>query len=278
VPTDLPPVQHVGIQRESSRAPESCRCTRLPSDAGYASRLPVNSGVAMRRTSWITAGTLLFVAVLAGCREGADSPVAPTSESPSIAAPAPISLAPQGRPTLDLAGGSADSASVDFVVGAAGGIFFTGNHAVVFPAQSVCDPATSSYGPTTWDEPCTPLQTQLKVHAEVRRKDGTTWVDFTPSLRFVPSQNPSKWVWMFMYSPEAIGSTDLSRFNILWAESIGGKTVDEVPTDVSLRTYVDSWQGISIRRIKHFSGYALAGGRSCNPGEECGEGGGGGTP
>jgi hypothetical protein len=233
----------------------------------------------MRRTSWIFAGPLLLLAVLAGCREGGESPVAPTIGSPSIAAPAPISLAPQGRPTLDLAGVSPDSASVDFIVGATGGVFFTGNHAVVFPAQSVCDPATSSYGPATWDTPCAPLQTQLKVHAEVRRQDGKTWVDFKPSLRFVPSSNPSKWVWLLMYSPDAVGSSDLSAFNILWAESIGGKTVDEVPTDLSLRTYVDSWQGISIRRIKHFSGYALAGGRSCDNGD-CGEdaGGGGETP
>ena len=232
----------------------------------------------MRRTSWTAAGPLLMLAALAGCREGVESPVAPTLRAPSAGAPAPMSMAPQGRPTLDLTGGSADSASVDFVVSGAGGVFFTGNHAVVFPAQSVCDPATSSYGPQTWDQPCTPLQTPLKVRAEVRRKDGTTWVDFKPSLRFVPSTNSSKWVWIVMYSPEAIGSTDLSPFNILWAESIGGKTVDEVPTDASLRTYVDSWQGISIRRIKHFSGYALAGGRSCNPGEECGEGGGEGPP
>ena len=34
-----------------------------------------------------------------------------------------------------------------------------------------------------------PLQTSLNVHAEVRRSNGQTWVDFTPSLRFVPSDN-----------------------------------------------------------------------------------------
>jgi hypothetical protein len=256
------------MRRGTSRAHESWRCTRLLSDAGYASRLPVHVGVAMVRTRKLIVPLLILAA--AACSDGVVSPAARPIAVPS-SAPAPVGLAPQGRPTLDLVGGSADSASVDFVVGPTGGVFFTGNHAVVFPAQSVCDPATSSYGPTTWDQPCTPLQSQLKVHAEVRQRNGKTWVDFKPSLRFVPSSSPAKWVWMLMYSPAAVGTTDLSRFNILWAESIGGQTVDEAPLDSSLRTYVDPWQGISLRRIKHFSGYALTTGRNCNQGEDCGD-------
>ena len=225
----------------------------------------------MRRTSWITAGPVLFLSVLAGCRDAIVSPGAAPIAAPTAFAPAPVSLAPQGRPTLTLAGGLPDSASVDFIVGPNGGIFYTGNHAVVFPSQSVCDPATSSYGPSTWDQPCTPLQSPLKVHAEVRNASGQTWVDFTPSLRFAPSNSPAKWVWIVMYAPQAVGATtDLSRFNILWAKSIGGATVDESSTDPSLRTYVDTWQGISLRRIKHFSGYTLQSGRTCDPAtEEC---------
>lgn len=224
----------------------------------------------MPRTSWFTAGPLLLLVALAGCRDGVVSPTTSSQLSaPLGAAPAPMSLAPQARPSLTLTGSATDSASVDFYVGPNGGIFFAGNNAVVFPSQSVCDPATSSYGPTTWDQPCAPLQSLLKVHAEVRRINGGTWVDFTPSLRFVPSTNPARWVWMVMYTPQATSaSTDLSAFNILWASSIGGVTVDETPTDPTLRTYVDTWQGISIRRIKHFSGYALPGGRTCDPAVE----------
>jgi hypothetical protein len=231
-----------------------------------SSRVAVTAGEAMRRTSWISVGPLLSLALLAGCGESAVSPI----EAPAIAAPAPMSLAPTGRPSLELAGGLPDSAAVDFTVGPYGGVFYAGNHAVVFPAQSVCDPATSGYGPDVWDAPCATLQTSLKVHAEVRRKDGKTWVDFTPSLRFAPSTNPSRWVWMVMYTPEARGASgDLSRFNVLWAQQIGGATVDETPLDPSLRTYVDTWSGISMRRIKHFSGYVSAGGRTCNTYEEC---------
>jgi hypothetical protein len=186
------------------------------------------------------------------------SPEASKFEAPSASAPAPLSLAPQGRPTLSLSGGLADSASLDFIVGPNGGVFYTGNHAVVFPSQSICDPATSSYGPGMWDQPCAPLQTSLKVHAEVRRVNGVTSVDFTPSLRFVPSTSSSKWVWMLMYAPDAIGAqSNLTAFNILWASRPGGPTVDEALSDASMRTYVDTFQGLSLRRIKHFSGYQL---------------------
>ena len=219
----------------------------------------------MRRNRWNIAGPLLLLSALAGCREGVVSPAAGPIEAPQAAAPAPMSLAPQGHPTLDLVGGLPDSASVDFVIGPNGGIFNAGNHAVVFPSQSVCDPAASSYGPGTWDAPCTPLQTSISVDAEVRRVNGETAVDFTPSLRFVPSNNPARWVWLVMYTPSAIGSSDLSGFNILWESGFGAQSVDETPADSSLRTYVDTWQGTSLRRIKHFSGYIMPGGRTCDP-------------
>jgi hypothetical protein len=222
----------------------------------------------MPRHSRKVVSALLCFFALAGCSDGVLSPATKPIEAPGVA-PTLIGSAPQGRPALDLSGGLADSASVDFIVGANGGVFFAGNHAVVIPAQSVCDPATSSYGPSTWDDPCEPLQSPLRVHAEVRRKDGKTWVDFTPSLRFVPSAYPSRWAWIVMYTPSAVGkSGDLSGFNIYWANSIGGAAVDETPTDASLRTYVDTFSGISIRRIKHFSGYLSGDGKTCDPAME----------
>jgi hypothetical protein len=215
----------------------------------------------MSRLRIFSAGPLLVLAAAIGCRDGAVSTSTEPLRAPG-ATPAPISAAPAGRPSLQLSGGSADSASVDFFVGPNGGLFYAGNNAVVFPSGSVCDPATSSYGPSTWDSPCTPLQTTLKVHAEVRRSDGRTWVDFTPSLRFVPSTNSSKWVWMVMYTPDAAGTTDLSKYNILWARSIGGETVDETTSDPTMRTYVDNVSGLSLRRIKHFSGFTIETGKS----------------
>ena len=225
----------------------------------------------MRRTKWLTAGPLIVLTALAGCRDGVVSPPASPIQPPALGAPAPMSLAPQGRPQLALSGDLPDSTSVDFYVGPNGGVFYTGNHAVVFPAASVCDPATSSYGPGTWDDTCTALQSTIKVHAEVRRKDGRTAVDFTPALRFVPSPHPSRWVWLVIHTPESRGATgDLSSFNIFYAPTLGATRIDETLDDASLRTYIDTFSGISIRRIKHFSayeegGYGSGSGKTCDP-------------
>ena len=226
----------------------------------------------MPRNSWTSAGSLLALLALAACRDGVVSPTPSRMGAPVAAAPAPMSLAPQGRPTLALTGGLADSTAVDFAVSPSGGVFFTGNHAVVFPAGSICDPATSSYGPGTWDAPCSPLQTTIRIHAEVRRSNGTTSIEFTPALRFVPSTNPAKWVWLALYSPDAVGSSDLSNFNIWWAPEKGAALVDETIVDSTLRTYVDDLQGVSLRRLKHFSmyesGFGLASGKECQSGAE----------
>ena len=228
----------------------------------------------MRRTNWFTAGPLIVLTALAGCRDGV-TPPASAIKAPTLGAPAPMSLAPQGRPHLSLSGDSPDSTAVDFYVGPNGGIFYTGNHAVVFPAGSVCDPAVSTYGPGTWDAPCQTLQSTIKVHAEVRRDAGGTAVDFTPALRFAPSTSPGRWVWLVMYSPDARGATgDLSRFNILYAPTLGAARIDETVDDSSLRTYVDTFSGISLRRIKHFSayeegGYGSGAGRTCDASGGC---------
>ena len=225
----------------------------------------------MRRSSWYAAGPLIVLTALAGCRDGLVSPPASPIKAPSVVAPAPMSLAPQGRPHLALSGDLPDSTAVDFYVGPNGGVFYTGNHAVVFPAGSVCDPALSSYGPGTWDATCTPLQSTIKVHAEVRRNSGGTAIDFTPSLRFVPSTYSSRWVWLLIHTPDARGATgDLSRFNVLYAPTLGATRIDETADDSSLRTYVDTFSGISLRRIKHFSayiegGYGSGAGKTCDP-------------
>jgi hypothetical protein len=76
---------------------------------------------------------------------------------------------------------------------------------------------------------------------------------------------------LVVYSPGAKGiSGDLSSFNILYAPALGAPAIDETVDDGSLRTYVDTFSGISIRRIKHFSayeeqGYGTGMGKTCDP-------------
>jgi hypothetical protein len=208
----------------------------------------------MRRNYWVVVASALVIGVLTGCSE--NTVVAPAA-APS-AAPASSMLAPSSRPSLSLSGNSLRNGSTQFTVGPNGGVFYVGNHAVVFPAHSICDPATSSYGDDQWDAPCTPLNRALKITARISTTNGEQGVDFSPELRFVPSSNASRWVWIFMYTPEARGAQDLTRFNILYAPSLGATPVNDAAQDPTLRTYVDTWSGMSYRRIKHFSGYAVA--------------------
>ena len=217
----------------------------------------------MRRTNWKTVSTLVTMALLVGCQDNSVS----APETASVA-PTQMMMAPDEAPRLGLTAITSHNITSEFTVGPKGGVFMVGNHAVVIPAHGICDPATSSYGPGTWDSPCRPLEGSLKIQAEVRVSNGRTWVDFTPSLRFVPSNNPANWAWIYMYTPKASGARDLSSFNILYASRIGGLTTDESAQDATLRTYVDTRSGLSARRIKHFSGYTSSG-RACDSGADC---------
>ena len=174
-------------------------------------------------------------------------------------------LAPAGSPQLSLNGKADDSGDVDFTVTPNGGTFLLGNHAVVFPARSICDPSVSSYGPATWDDSCVALKGALRIHAKIRTAKLGTWVDFSPSLRFVPSKDPKEWVYIYMYTPSVIGATDLSKYSILWAPALGANGVNDTNGDGTLRTYIDTKSGVAMRRIKHFTGFVTSSGRSCDP-------------
>lgn len=219
----------------------------------------------MLRINWKTVSTLVTTIVIAGCMDnGVSAPQLATGSS------APMMMAPEGRPSLSLRGNAATNTSADFTVGHKGGAFFVGNNAVYFPARSICDPGTSSYGPGTWDQPCEAAKGAVKVHAEVRTTQFGTWIEFTPALRFVPSSHSSQWVWLYMYTPAALGATDVSKFNILYATSRTAPLVNEAASDATLRTYVDSWGGVLSRRIKHFSIYNNSSARTCDPAVEAG--------
>lgn len=216
----------------------------------------------MRSFNWKTVSTLVTMMAAAGCQETVSAPLGSSS------APASMALAPAVAPQLSKGGLDADD--VDFTVTPNGGVFLLGNHAVVFPARSICDPSVSSYGPGTWDAPCVALKGALRIHATIRTAKLGTWVDFSPSLRFVPSSDSREWVYIYMYTPSAIGATDLSKYSILWTPAIGASGVNDAAGDATLRTYVDANSGIAMRRIKHFTGFIASSGRSCDPAVESG--------
>jgi hypothetical protein len=203
---------------------------------------------------------MVVMTVLTGCSDTVVAPAAAPSASTTMM------QAPAGHPSLSLSSQAREkeNTSVDFTVSPWGGVYRIGRHAVVFPAHSVCDPSTSGYGAELWDAACSPSTKGIAVHAVIRKQAGVTWVDFSPELRFVPSS----WVWLVLNTPQAKHARgDLSRFNIAYAESIGGVMVNDAAADPTLRTYVDPYRGTMFRRIKHFSGYAGNSGFTCA--EEC---------
>lgn len=183
---------------------------------------------------------LALVAVLAAC---ADQPTAPKPDVPSEAA---------GKIIVNFI--AADRQSARFTVTPGGGVFELGDHAVHIPGNAICDPRTSSYGPTEWDEPCTPLREAIAIEARIVNVRGHEQLYFTPSLRFVPHGKSSRWVWIFMKSS---GDLDESS-RILWAPFPGATPIDESLTDPTLRTRYSEKLGMVYRRIKHFSGYQVS--------------------
>lgn len=192
------------------------------------------------------------VALLAAC-SAADQTVAPAVRH---------SARPAGAPSLDVITNSVapDSLSADFTVTPSGGMFALGNNAVYFPANSICDPATSTYGPGHWDDPCTPISQPIGFHAEVRRDSvtGKSWVDFTPAVRFVPITDPSQTVWMLMKPGVDLTASNYTAFGVQWMpDGTPDMAVNEAATDSTLKTYVDLTRNVVFRRVKHFSGYIV---------------------
>ncbi|GAC1478177.1 MAG: hypothetical protein NVS1B4_21700 [Gemmatimonadaceae bacterium] len=191
------------------------------------------------------------LALLLGAACADHTPTAPPASAPLTA------VAP--RPDGVVAAPSSAGSVADFVVTPAGGRFTIGSHVVSFPDHSICDPATSSYGPTEWKVPCVPLNTPIAIHAVARTVNGDSYVDFTPSLRFVPTTDPQRYVTLTM-SLGGSRATAASKPPILWAQHIGAPGINEeiVAHDATLRTYL-SPDGMSVhRRVEHFTGYVIA--------------------
>lgn len=136
-----------------------------------------------------------------------------------------------------------------------------GRNWIYFPDYSICDPATSTYGIGTWDMPCEPLRTPIQIHVRWQPKGGHGYVQFEPDLRFVPSSRLRDWVILAIYDRKPLDSED---YRVLWETkdlvSDEKILIDEAATDPTLRAYVDRRDQTVYRRVKHFSGYLVAGG------------------
>jgi hypothetical protein len=183
-----------------------------------------------------------IVAALASCREPGLGP----HEGP-----------PTGEFVASLISSpSAEAASTTFRVDPArtGSFVIGGLHRIVFPPRSICDPRRSSYGPSEWGKPCTPLARPITITARSWRDPrGHPHIDFSPALRFAPSRA------VMLYMADRSAASDRSS-RILWCGP-NGRCMDEATNDPSALTWHDARGGFVYRRIKHFSGYNVAAGR-----------------
>ncbi len=180
------------------------------------------------------------------------------------------------KPSLDYNSGSSFGGlrSTSFTVTSAGGTFQVGGlYALQFPANSICDPATSTYGPGTWNDACTTLADGQSVTITATygfTASGFT-IDFSPALRFNP--NTRVLIATNVYANAitsnaayyAANPSALHYLGIYYRPQLNGASLTDAGFDASLVTHVNLNTGIVWRRIKHFSGYNVYTGLPCDP-------------
>jgi hypothetical protein len=178
-----------------------------------------------------------FIALLVGCRGDVVAPSATQS----------------AMPTASYTGFVINSSFV-YNPQVASTHYLGGHHRISFAAGAVCDPAVSTYGPTEWDQPCTPLRTPITITSRASwDAAGRPRVDFTPALRFVPGSE------VVLYLRDKAAASD-STAVIEWCDDAGA-CAPEAATQPSYETKRDQALGIVYRSIKHFSGYLISIGR-----------------
>ena len=208
----------------------------------------------MRTARSFLLGTLSATAVVFAAACGSDSLTQPDHSL----------KAPTQSPSM-LLGTTGTVTSVKFTINpTADNYIQIGAHLLVIPANSVCDPATSGYGPSTWANPCTTIKKPISVTAKASTMaDGHPYVDFDTHLRFKPTSDTSSWVMLYLQDANAGVQS-----KILWCPITALLCIDETATSTTgtLETHYDNQTYFVYRRIQHFSGYNVTGGRDeCDP-------------
>lgn len=118
-----------------------------------------------------------------------------------------------------------------------------------FPLSSgnICDIATSSYGPSTWNNRCAAATTPTRITAKTwLNEDGRLAADFEPAMRFRPGIEPVR---------ITLRANNFKRWRIDYCTRSG--CINEARTDPSLVSVYDEATNTISRIIKHFSGYTV---------------------
>ena len=189
-----------------------------------------------------------------------DSSVAP-AVGPSV----------NGNPALQAL---AIAQTTNLVIPAAGGeINVFGVYTLSFPANAVCDPNAEDtkvgYANEAWDAECTPAAGDVAIRATAKWSNGRLYVDFQPSLRFVPTARVMLSTEIFAPVIKFLDDNNVtSGIPIFFSTGIDAAPIADALSDRSVRTEVEGATGKIQRRIKHFTGYvALSNGQfvPCNP-------------
>ena len=128
-----------------------------------------------------------------------------------------------------------------------------GASSLELPASSVCTLATTSYGPSEWNNACVPESLPVTITAVVKNAaTNHPSIEFAPAMRFNPGQS----VQLLLKVDNAATLSAMSK--LLYCGPFSTLCVDESVNDTSLRTTVDGVNNTVSRRIKHFSGYTVA--------------------
>lgn len=128
--------------------------------------------------------------------------------------------------------------------------YIVGTHMVNFPAYTICDPAVSGYGPSTWLNSCPKLTTPIMITATVwTDAAGRAQIDFNNEIRFYKNYN-NQLPAIYLLDPTA-AITSWGRVDYCSASGC----VNEAATDAALGTQRDPVTGYLFRLIRHFSGY-----------------------
>jgi hypothetical protein len=215
----------------------------------------------MRRTVPLVVGLALGTASFSACRDVAVSPSERSLQSVALNVPAV---------SLNELQASSEGVTYSLTVDPRkDNVYSDGINTIQIPAGSICDPATSSYGPEYWDSPCEPAISPIALEVTLTARDSNLVLYFDRDLRFVPSGNPAKHVVLTVAAPSTKTTTEpLRRFAVQWIPTGQRSLLDEGARDASLVTVVKRGEGRLVRRLKHFSGYYVHLGYSspdCDP-------------
>ena len=164
--------------------------------------------------------------------------------------------------------------TVTFILSPAGGVAKIGGYTLGYPANAVCDPSVTAYGPEEWHNPCVTLEEPITITGKYWYQDGRLHADFSPDIRF----DPSKTVVIATYVKELVGlsiTTEVSSAFSMWYSTRVGDLryfIDDGAVDPDVATRFGETEGVSngrvSRRVYHFSGYFVREGLWCEEGAE----------